>query len=162
MLYLLHVPTCICIASALAIGILPSGAVLLGRLGTNQNPWRDSPIIVVGVIIGAQLGSILSQRTPRIVLRRVLAVVILATGKKKLVSMSSNSTGKCKTDSAIRGKPAGSQPDYTARPDRLATPRLLCFHLNRHICSLSNGVQYRRKCCQLFQTRHIFHIRSNL
>jgi uncharacterized membrane protein YfcA len=81
-LYLLHVPTRICIGSALAIGILSSGAVLLGRLGTNQIPWQDSMILVIGVIIGAQLGSILSQRTPRIVLRRVLAVVILATAIK--------------------------------------------------------------------------------
>jgi uncharacterized protein len=82
MLYLLHVPTRICIGSALAIGILSSGAVLLGRLGTSQIPWQDSLILVAGVIIGAQLGSILSQRTPRVVLRRVLAVVILATALK--------------------------------------------------------------------------------
>lgn len=82
MLYLLHVPTRICIGSALAIGILSSGAVLLGRLGTSQIPWENSLILVAGVIIGAQLGSILSQRTPRVVLRRVLAVVILGTAIK--------------------------------------------------------------------------------
>ena len=82
MLYLLQVPTRICIGSALAIGILSSGAVLLGRLGTDQIPWQDSMILVVGVIIGAQLGSVLSQRTPRVVLRRVLAVVILVTAVK--------------------------------------------------------------------------------
>jgi uncharacterized membrane protein YfcA len=82
MLYLLHIPTRICIGSALAIGILSSGAVLLGRLGTSQIPWQNSLILVAGVIIGAQLGSILSQRTPRVVLRRVLAVVILATAIK--------------------------------------------------------------------------------
>jgi uncharacterized membrane protein YfcA len=82
MLYLLHIPTRICIGSALAIGILSSGAVLLGRLGTNQIPWQHSLILVAGVIIGAQLGSVLSQRTPRVVLRRVLAVVIFATAIK--------------------------------------------------------------------------------
>jgi uncharacterized membrane protein YfcA len=81
-LYLLHIPTRICIGSALAIGILSSGAVLLGRLGTNQIPWQHSMILVAGVIIGAQLGSVLSQRTPRVVLRRVLAVVIFATAIK--------------------------------------------------------------------------------
>lgn len=81
-LYLLRVPTRICIGSALAIGILSSGAVLLGRLGTSQIPWQDALILVVGVIVGAQLGSLLSQRTPRVVLRRILAVVILATALK--------------------------------------------------------------------------------
>jgi uncharacterized membrane protein YfcA len=82
MLYLLHIPTRICIGSALAIGILSSGAVLVGRLGTGQIPWQNSLILVAGVIIGAQLGSVLSQRTPRVVLRRVLAVVIFATAIK--------------------------------------------------------------------------------
>jgi hypothetical protein len=82
MLYLLRIPTRICIGSALAIGILSSGAVLVGRLGTSQIPWQNSLILVAGVIIGAQLGSILSQHTRRIVLRRVLAVVILATAIK--------------------------------------------------------------------------------
>ena len=65
-----------------AIGILSSGAVLVGRLGTGQIPWQNSLILVAGVIIGAQLGSVLSQRTPRVVLRRVLAVVIFATAIK--------------------------------------------------------------------------------
>ncbi len=82
MLYLLHIPTRISIGSALAVGILSSGAVLLGRLGTGQIPWQLSLILVIGVIIGAQLGSILSQRTPRTVLRRVLAIVIFATAIK--------------------------------------------------------------------------------
>ncbi len=82
MLYLLHIPTRISIGSALAVGILSSGAVLLGRLGSGQIPWRLSLILVAGVIIGAQLGSLLSQRTPRAVLRRVLAVVIFATAVK--------------------------------------------------------------------------------
>ncbi len=82
MLYLLHIPTRISIGSALAVGILSSGAVLLGRLGSGQIPWQWSIILVVGVIIGAQLGSILSQRTPRTVLRRILAIVIFATAIK--------------------------------------------------------------------------------
>lgn len=82
MLYLLHIPTRICIGSALAVGIFSSGAVLLGRLGSGQIPWQDSLILVAGVIVGAQLGSLLSQRTPRVVLRRILAVVIFATALK--------------------------------------------------------------------------------
>jgi uncharacterized membrane protein YfcA len=103
MLYLLHIPTRICIGSALAIGILSSSAVLLGRLGSNQIPWENSLILVAGVILGAQIGSILSQKTPRVILRRILAVLILATALKigfnvytqyqQLVSFSLTSSG---------------------------------------------------------------------
>lgn len=76
LLYLLRVPTRITIGSSLAIGIASSAAVLLGRIGTDQVPWVWATILVVGVVLGAQIGSVLSQRTPRLVLRRVLAVVI--------------------------------------------------------------------------------------
>ena len=82
MLYLLQIPTRITIGSGLAIGVIASTAVLLGRLGTAQIPWLMALILVTGVIIGAQLGSIFSQRIPKVVLRRVLAVVVLGTAIK--------------------------------------------------------------------------------
>jgi uncharacterized membrane protein YfcA len=82
MLYLLRVPTRVAIGSALAIGILASIAVLIGRIGTNQIPYMMATVLVVGVLIGAQVGSVFSQRTPRAALRRVLAVLITATAAK--------------------------------------------------------------------------------
>lgn len=82
MMYLLHIPTRIAIGSALAIGIFSSIAVLIGRLGTSQIPYLMSVVIVAGVVMGAQMGSVLSQRTPRAALRKVLAVMISATAIK--------------------------------------------------------------------------------
>ncbi len=76
MIYLLHIPMRIAIGSALAIGIISSIAVLLGRLGTNQIPYMFSLVLVIGVVIGAQFGSVMSQRTPQLALRRVLAILI--------------------------------------------------------------------------------------
>jgi len=66
----------------LAVGIASSIAVLLGRVGTNQIPYLMSAVLVAGVLIGAQFGSIVSQRTPRQALRRVLAILITITAIK--------------------------------------------------------------------------------
>jgi uncharacterized protein len=82
MLYLLHIPTRIAIGTGLVIGIASSAAVLLGRAGTAQIPVAMSVILVIGVIAGAQLGSAMSQRTPRPVLRGILSVLIAATAAK--------------------------------------------------------------------------------
>jgi uncharacterized membrane protein YfcA len=82
MIYLLHIPTRIAIGTALAVGIASSIAVLLGRVGTNQIPYLMSAVLVAGVLIGAQFGSVVSQRTPRQALRRVLAILITITAIK--------------------------------------------------------------------------------
>lgn len=82
MLYLLHIPTRVAIGTGLVIGIASSAAVLLGRAGTAQIPLGMSAILVAGVILGAQLGSALSQRTPRVALRGILSVLIGVTALK--------------------------------------------------------------------------------
>lgn len=82
MLHLLHIPTRIAIGTGLMIGIASSTAVLLGRAGTAQIPLVMSVVLVAGVILGAQLGSALSQRMPRTALRNILAVLIGATAIK--------------------------------------------------------------------------------
>lgn len=82
MLYLLHIPTRITIGTALAVGIASSFAVLVGRVGTAQIPYLMSAVLVTGVLMGAQLGSHLSQKTPRKALKRILSVLITATAVK--------------------------------------------------------------------------------
>lgn len=82
MLYILHIPTRITIGTTLAVGIVSSAAVLIGRAGTHQIPYLMSAVLVAGVLIGAQLGSILSQKTPQRLLRGVLSVLIAATAIK--------------------------------------------------------------------------------
>lgn len=82
MLYVLKIPTRVAIGSGLVIGIASSTAVLLGRAGTAQIPLAMSAVLVLGVIIGAQAGSALSQRTPRAALRGILSVLIALTAVK--------------------------------------------------------------------------------
>lgn len=82
MMFVLRIPTRIAIGTALAIGIASSLAVLIGRMGTNQIPYLMSVVLVAGVLIGAQLGSEISQKTPRKMLRHILAVLITATALK--------------------------------------------------------------------------------
>ena len=82
MMFILHIPTRIAIGTALVIGIASSLAVLIGRIGTSQIPYLMSMVLVAGVLIGAQLGSEVSQKTPKKVLRRILAVLITATALK--------------------------------------------------------------------------------
>jgi len=82
MLFLLRIPMRITIGTALAIGIASSTAVLIGRLGTHQIPYLMSAVLVAGVIVGAQAGSALSQRTPRRLLRGILSVLIAGSALK--------------------------------------------------------------------------------
>jgi len=82
MFYVLKIPTRIAIGTAMVIGIASSAAILLGRVGTSQIPYMLSAVVVVGVLIGAQAGSMLSQRTPRKLLRGVLSALIAATAAK--------------------------------------------------------------------------------
>jgi len=82
MMFLLHIPTRIAIGSALVIGIASSFAVFIGRAGTNQIPYLMSIVLVAGVLLGAQFGSEVSQKTPKKLLRQILAVLITATALK--------------------------------------------------------------------------------
>ncbi len=82
MLFILRIPTRITIGTALVIGMVSSVSVLIGRMGTHQIPYLMSGILVAGVMVGAQLGALLSHKTPKKVLRGILAVIIAATAVK--------------------------------------------------------------------------------
>jgi len=90
MIYVLKIPTRVAIGSALAIGIISSFAVLIGRIGTEQIPYYMSAVLVLGVLIGAQVGSVLSQRVPRKALRKILALVIVGSTLKISFELLSN------------------------------------------------------------------------
>jgi uncharacterized membrane protein YfcA len=79
MLYVLRIPMRIAIGTGLAIGVMSSTAVFIGRAETAQVPIVPSAILVLGVLLGAQVGSAWSQRLPRQALRGILAVLIGAT-----------------------------------------------------------------------------------
>ena len=82
MMAFLGAPLRIAIGTALAVGVASSAAVVIGRIGTAQIPWLLTAVTVSGGVIGAQIGSELSQRLPRRTLRAILATAILLTAIK--------------------------------------------------------------------------------
>jgi uncharacterized membrane protein YfcA len=76
MLYVLKLPTRTVIGSNLALVTLSSLAGFMGKLVTGQIPLLLAAMLVVGAFPGAQIGSVLSQRTRPQWLRTALAVVI--------------------------------------------------------------------------------------
>lgn len=78
MLFFLRLPTRIVIGSNLALVIFSSLAGFAGKLATGQILLLPALFLVAGAIPGAQIGSILSQQTRAVWLRRALSVVVLA------------------------------------------------------------------------------------
>jgi uncharacterized protein len=82
MLWLLRLPIRIVLGSNLAIVALASFSGFLGKLLTHQIPLALAAALVLGAVPGAQVGGMLSRRTPTPVLRGALAVVILLAAIK--------------------------------------------------------------------------------
>ena len=82
MLWLLRLPLRIVVGSNLAIVALASLSGFLGKLLTHQIPLPLAAALVLGAVPGAQVGGVLSRRTPAPVLRGLLAVVILIAATK--------------------------------------------------------------------------------
>ena len=76
MLHLLKLPTRVVIGSNLALVFLASVSGFAGKLGTGQIPLVPAAAVVVGAVVGVQIGSALSQKTKPAWLRRVLAVIV--------------------------------------------------------------------------------------
>jgi len=76
MLYVLRLPIRVVIGSNLAIVFFSSLAGFTGKLATGQIPLLLAAVLLAGALPGAQLGSVLSQRTSPRRLRIALAVVI--------------------------------------------------------------------------------------
>jgi uncharacterized membrane protein YfcA len=76
MLYILKVPTRLALGSSLGIVLLSASAGFLGKVMTGQVLWTHAPFLVIGALIGGQLGAYQSQRTKPIFLRYCLAVII--------------------------------------------------------------------------------------
>lgn len=82
MLWLLRLPVRIALGSNLAIVALASFSGFLGKLVTHQIPLALGAALVLGAVPGAQLGGIISRRTPTPLLRQLLAFVILLVAIK--------------------------------------------------------------------------------
>lgn len=82
MIYFVHIPTRIAIGSNLVIVLLSSVAGFIGKAVTGQIEWLLAIPIVLTVFPAAQLGSYVSSRTPVLVLRRTLALMIAVAAAK--------------------------------------------------------------------------------
>lgn len=82
MLWLLRLPVRIVLGSNLAIVAVGSFSGFLGKLLTDQIPLDLAVALVFGAIPGAQIGGVVSQKTPTLFLRRVLALIILLVAIK--------------------------------------------------------------------------------
>ena len=76
MIYVLKIPTRITLGSALVIVLIGALSGLAGKVDTHQIVWGLALPLVVGSVVGAQLGGVLSARTPVPVLRWALVLII--------------------------------------------------------------------------------------
>ncbi|MDP8925024.1 MAG: sulfite exporter TauE/SafE family protein [Chloroflexota bacterium] len=82
LIYLFKIPTRVALATVLAVGVPTALAAAAGKIATGQVPLWPSLAVILGAIPGAQLGSIVSARTPIRVLRWAygLLVFVIAAG----------------------------------------------------------------------------------
>jgi uncharacterized membrane protein YfcA len=76
LIYVLKIPTRITLGSTLVIVLIGAVSGLAGKLDAHQIDWSLALPLVVGSVVGAQLGGVLSARTPVQVLRWVLVLII--------------------------------------------------------------------------------------
>ncbi len=78
LIYVVGLPTRIALGTVLAVSFPTSLAAAVGKIATGQVPFGISAIAVVGAIVGAQVGSWLSARTPPRVLRWLYGTLVSA------------------------------------------------------------------------------------
>lgn len=76
LIYLVGLPTRVALGTVLAVGFPTSLAASVGKIATGQVPLTIAAIVVVGAIVGAQVGSWLSARTPPRVLRWLYGTLV--------------------------------------------------------------------------------------
>jgi uncharacterized protein len=82
LIYLVGLPTRVALGTVLAVGFPTSLAAAIGKIATGQVPLWIAALVVAGALIGAQIGSWLSARTPSRLLRWLdgAVVSIIAVG----------------------------------------------------------------------------------
>ncbi|HZO30328.1 MAG TPA: sulfite exporter TauE/SafE family protein [Chloroflexota bacterium] len=76
LIYLVGLPTRVALGTVLAVGFPTSLAAAIGKIATGQVPFWIAALVVAGALIGAQVGSWLSARTPSRVLRWLYGVLV--------------------------------------------------------------------------------------
>jgi len=76
LIYLVGLPTRAAVGTVLAVGFPTALAAAVGKFATGQVPVEITGIVVVGAIVGAQIGSAVSARTPTRVLRWLYGALV--------------------------------------------------------------------------------------
>ena len=76
LIYLVGLPTRTAVGTVLAVGFPTALAAAVGKFATGQVPLAIAGIVVVGAILGAQIGSAISARTPTRVLRWLYGALV--------------------------------------------------------------------------------------
>jgi uncharacterized protein len=80
LMLVVEIPVRVSIGSSLAITAVSALSGFVGKAATGQIPWGPALAVAVGAVPGARLGAAVSRRLSTRQLRRVLLVLILATG----------------------------------------------------------------------------------
>ena len=125
LIYLVGLPTRIALGTVLAVGFPTSLAASIGKFATGQVPIQIAAIVVLGAIVGAQIGSWLSARTPPRVLRWLYGALVSVIAIGLWWDIFNVAVGHRLSISARAAGPfARRAPRATApRPPRRAAPR---------------------------------------
>jgi uncharacterized protein len=85
MLTVLKIPTRVTIASSLAITLISSIGVTIGKVTTGQVDFLPAIVVVIASLIASPLGAKTGKVTNTKILQRILAVLIGATGVNNVV-----------------------------------------------------------------------------
>lgn len=88
MLYVLRVPMRITIGSSLGVVLIAAITGTLGKALAGQIDYFMALFCVIGALAGAQVGSHVSPRTSKVLLRQVLAVLIAASAIRMFVDIA--------------------------------------------------------------------------
>ncbi|WML47147.1 sulfite exporter TauE/SafE family protein [Neobacillus sp. PS3-34] len=82
MLVVLKIPTRVTIASSLAITLISSVGVTIGKVTTGQVPWLPTLVVVIASFIASSLGAKAGKKMNTKILQAILAVLIGITALK--------------------------------------------------------------------------------
>jgi uncharacterized membrane protein YfcA len=82
LMVVVRIPVRVTIGSSLAITAVSALSGFVGKAATGQIPWGPALAVAVGAVPGARLGAAVSRRLSTRQLRRLLLILILATGAR--------------------------------------------------------------------------------
>lgn len=105
LLHGLKLPTRIAIGSNVALVAISSLAGFAGKLATGQVPFLTAAAVVAGAVPAAQIGSVISFRTPPRWLRYFLAALVFLVAVKMTLDVLAPRVEPCRNAGAVSSSP---------------------------------------------------------